>query len=360
MSYLKYLQAKRYSTAQKGVSDTPDIVDERLKFDIYTKQFLGQLKLDSKVSPVLSIPLSYNKNRGVFEIIETPSLVTSRLQAYFYTTSPSETTPGYYDLRVDTAHRLYVVDDQALEKINAIYNAIGDAGTNPANNTGATVLSRLYTIQFYTYDMRTAFLNPSNAETFTTTPLGANASYYSPSRDFMISRLSVMGAMGYADQPTATNGVYIQLSNDGTNWDYNGASATLTGAGAVSLAQVVTARYARAVWVNGSTAQTVFRFGGRYMMAGSENPTLSLAQPLEITPVCSVCGRDLTDTSDFFVEGNKVYCAKCYANKRWKEVKDKTEWIKSMKAWLKSAGDNDKARVKEHIPDGAKDEGVIS
>jgi hypothetical protein len=198
--------------------------------------------------------------------------------------------------------------------------------------------------------------NPGGAETFTTTPLAANATYYGPSRDFANSRLSTFGAMGYADQPSATDGVYIQLSLDNTNWDYRGATTTLTAAGAVSLAQVVTARYARIVWVNGGTAQTAFRLGGRYMIAGSENPPISLELRPPPEPICTNCGRDMTETSDFFVEDGKVFCPKCYANKRWRELspRERATWVKTLKAWLKHAREEELERTRQHAPDQAE------
>ncbi|MEM1929030.1 MAG: hypothetical protein QXH81_03585, partial [Thermofilaceae archaeon] len=185
--------------------------------------------------------------------------------------------------------------------------------------------------------------SPADAETYTTTPLAANAAYYGPTRDFSASRLAAMGVMGYADQPSAIDGVYIQLSLDGVNWDYRGATATLPAAGAVSLCQIVTARYARAVWVNGATAQTVFRFGGRYMIAGSENPPLSPVVDYPEVAVCSACGTDRTETGDFFADRDAktgkwiIYCPKCYAGKRWQEVADKSAWLRSLKAWAKTA-----------------------
>ena len=193
--------------------------------------------------------------------------------------------------------------------------------------------------------------SPGDAETFTTTPLDANATYYGPSRDFGPSRLSAFGCMGYADAPSAADGVYIQLSLDGINWDYRGATATLSQAGAVSLCQVVTARYARVVWVNGSTAQTVFRLGGRYMVSGSENPPLSpvVCQPDALE--CVVCGADRTGVGDAFAERRGemwvVYCPKCYAEKRYGEVADKALWMRSWRSWV--ARDWDRARM--HAPD---------
>jgi len=352
----KHLKPKKYQTEQLRTGEESEVIDPRIKIDLLTRELILKYRLTNRIAPVLSIPLAYNKNRGVFELIETPSLITSRLQAYYYPTLPSETTAGYVDLATDAQHRLYVVDDQALQMLKSIYNTLGDAGASPLNVTGVTVLKRLKIIEDNTWGMYSKLYYPSEAETYTTTPLAANAAYYGPTKDFTYSRLTTMGIMGYADQPSATDGVYIQLSVDNANWDYRGATATLTAAGAVSLAQVLTARYARAVWVNGATAQTAFRLGGRYMIAGSENPPVSPAPPLRVDPICSVCGRDMTETSDFFVEGNKVYCPKCYANKRWREVKSKAEWLRSLKAWRKIAKDEELNRAKQHTPDDAESE----
>jgi len=225
-----------------------------------------------------------------------------------------------------------------------------DASTiKPTAIAADTTARALKVSDYYVY-------NPGNAETFTTTPLGASAVYYGPTRDFLYSRLTTFGVMGYANQPSAVNGVYIQLSLDGSNWDYQGATTTLSAAGAVSLAQVVTARYARVVWVNGATAQTAFRLGGRYMISGSENPPLSYAPPLYIEAVCTICGRDMTETGDFFVENGEVYCPKCYANKRWKEMRGRREWVRSLKAWRKIAQGDELARAKDHTPDDAEGE----
>jgi hypothetical protein len=349
--FVEKIFRKRYDTKQKEWAESSDILDTRFKILLDTKELITKYKLNNTVNPVLSIPLAYDSNRGVFTLIETPTIQTSRLEAYYYASTPSESTPGFYRLRVDSAHRLYVIDDQALEMLQNLYNSIGDAGTTPSNTTGATALKRLSNIEVYSWGLKERLSQPSDAETFTTTPLGANATYYGPSRDFLYSRLSVMNVMGYADQPTASNGVSIQLSVDGVNWDYQGVTATLPGVGAVSLSQVVTARYARVVWVNGATPQTVFRLGGRYAIAGSENPPISLASPSRIDPICSVCGKDLTETGDFFVENDKVYCPKCYANKRWKEVENKTQWINSLKGWHKIAKEQEKERAKYHTPD---------
>ena len=53
-------------------------------------------------------------------LVSVPPTVTSQNQAYYYATEPSETTENWYNLRIDPAHRLYVVDDQALAKLTQL------------------------------------------------------------------------------------------------------------------------------------------------------------------------------------------------------------------------------------------------
>jgi len=110
----KFLKPKKYQTEQLRIGEESEVIDPRMKIDLLTRELILRYRLTNRITPVLSIPLTYNKSRGVFELIETPSLITSRLQAYYYPTLPSETTPGYVDLATDAQHRLYVVDDQVL------------------------------------------------------------------------------------------------------------------------------------------------------------------------------------------------------------------------------------------------------
>ena len=333
----------KVETTEVTRRDEVEIIDARFALDVLTDAFLNRLRLSNRAIVALSVPMHYDPARKAFAVTERAQPVQAFAYGRYYgATLPVETVPGDYQLAVDERHRLLVADNRL---------AVDDAGRlavqNPPNLDVA-----LSTIKAQT-DKLTCIHSPADAETFTTTPLGANATYYGPSRDFLESRLAAMAVMGYADQPSAANGVYIQLSLDGTNWDYHGATATLSAAGAVALAQVVACRYARAVWTNGSTAQTAFRFGGRYMFAGSELPTVSPAPQPQPEPICSQCGIDMTDTSDFFVENGKAYCPKCYANKRWKELKEKEKlaWEMTLRAWLKHATVNEKARARMHAPD---------
>jgi hypothetical protein len=238
------------------VDDLADIIDEKWNIAIRTVQKIRKFKLSRTVTPVLSIPLYWNKNLKAFELGYYPAV---QLQ----NKTPEIINPATEDtLSSVLANVKALVDDS----IKGVLRSLGDAGANPANSSGKTVLSRLYSIEGNTYATQVRFGHPSDAETFTTTPLGANAVYYSPSRDFLYSRLGHAGCIGIADQPSATDGVYAQLSLNNTNWDYKGACTTASANVGVSLLQTVYASYLRFVWTNGATAQTVFRFGGRYFI----------------------------------------------------------------------------------------------
>jgi hypothetical protein len=146
------------------------------------------------------------------------------------------------------------------DTIKGVLRSIGDAGASPSNTTG-------YTLLYHESIIRNTFYNPANAETFTTTPLAANASYYGSSKDYLFGRSGFMGCLAYSDVASATDGFSIQQSLDGSNWDlYTAATSVSAGVGAGIKAAVV-ARYARVRYVNGGTDQTTFRLGGRYMIA---------------------------------------------------------------------------------------------
>ena len=329
---MEFFKPKRYDTEQIKIAESSMIIDPRIKFDVLTRELVREFRFENRINPVLAIPVTYNDVRGVFEVAKALGLVVARAEAYYYSAPPTLTVPGFYNLRIDEAQRL-VTRDEVLESALA---------SRAQDKLRVSIVDLANVADTYLF-------NPGGAEIFTTTPLGANAVYYGPSRDFADSRLSTMGVMGYADQPSADNGVYIQLSHDNTNWDYRGATATLSSAGAVALAQVVAARYARAVWVNGPTAQTVFRFGGRYMIAGSELPVFSPPPQPQPEPICMMCGLDMTETSDFFYENGIIYCPKCYANKRWKELKEneRRAWEKALRAWLR----HERTHACAHAPD---------
>ncbi|MEM2293271.1 MAG: hypothetical protein QXX41_08345 [Nitrososphaerota archaeon] len=160
-----------------------------------------------------------------------------------------------------TEETLNVVKDK-LERLRTV---LGDNLTTYTTTSNTyDIRAYLAVIEYHINMIKTRLSAPTDAETFTTTPLDANATYYSPVKDYFSSRLGHAGCIGFADQPSATDGVQAQLSIDGSNWDYVAAKTTASANVGVSLSAEARARYLRFVWTNGATAQTVFRFGGRY------------------------------------------------------------------------------------------------
>jgi len=170
------------------------------------------------------------------------------------------------DVRIDPSkseETKALIDDT----IKGILRSIGDAGTAPANTTGETVLRRLADIEIYLSDTSRSLERPRDAVTFTTTPLGANATYTSGGYDNYYGRLGFIGALAFADQASATDGFMVEQSIDGTNWDLQSGKTTVSANVGSGIKVAMVARYVRVKYINGGTAQTVFRLGGRWMIA---------------------------------------------------------------------------------------------
>jgi len=153
------------------------------------------------------------------------------------------------------------------DTIKGLLRSIGDAGTTPANVMGETLLKRIQSIQWSTDQTRLRLTQPAHSMTFTTTPLGANATYTSGSFDNLDSRLGFIGALAFADQPSASLGFMVEQSIDGTNWDLQSGKRDVSANVGAGIKVGMVARYVRVKYINGATAQTVFRLGGRFMIA---------------------------------------------------------------------------------------------
>jgi len=88
---------------------------------------------------------------------------------------------------------------------------------------------------------------------YTTTPLAANGSWTSSTDSSVYTRF-ICGSV-YADQPGT---LYVEQSPDGANWDIVDSYSVSAGAGLKFNVEKVLP-YARVRFVNGATAQTVFR-----------------------------------------------------------------------------------------------------
>jgi len=170
------------------------------------------------------------------------------------------------DVRIDPSkseETKALIDDT----IKGVLRSIGDAGTTPTNTAGETVLRRLADIESYLYLIHQRYKFPNDAVTFTTTPLSANATYTSSSYDARLSRLGFIGALAFADQPSATDGFMVEQSINNYHWDLQSGKTTVSANVGSGIKAAMVARYIRVKYINGATAQTVFRLGGRFMIA---------------------------------------------------------------------------------------------
>ena len=149
------------------------------------------------------------------------------------------------------------------DAVKGLLRSIGDPGASPTNQTGRTLLSWISMVYSNIAALKYNIDLPKDSETYTTTPLAANATYTGSSIDFNDSRLGHAGAIAYADQDGT---MYFEGSIDGSNWDIELGSQALTGGSGAQLVVQVPCRYIRPKYVNGANAQSTFRFGGRYFI----------------------------------------------------------------------------------------------
>lgn len=88
------------------------------------------------------------------------------------------------------------------------------------------------------------------------TPLGSNGVYTGDSFDAL--NYSKLTLLVFADQASAANGLEIQESIDGTNWDYSSQYNVVANTGQVQPVDI-SARYVRIKYTNGAAAQGTFR-----------------------------------------------------------------------------------------------------
>lgn len=104
-----------------------------------------------------------------------------------------------------------------------------------------------------TVDYIKGYVNAGNSST---TPLAANGVFTGTAID--VTDFAVINVNVYADVASATNGVTVQFSPDGTNWDHS-HSTTYTSPTGVGYIFNVEYKYARVVYTNSGSAQTAFR-----------------------------------------------------------------------------------------------------
>ena len=90
----------------------------------------------------------------------------------------------------------------------------------------------------------------------TSVALGANAVFTGTATD--VTAHSQVSVFAYSNVASATNGLSVQASVNGTNWD-DTATRTVAANTATHISIPVSARYVRVVYTNNSAAQTSFR-----------------------------------------------------------------------------------------------------
>jgi len=99
----------------------------------------------------------------------------------------------------------------------------------------------------------------TNSANSTTSVLGNGGVFTGTSVD--VSGYATINVSVFTDQASATNGLSMQQSSDGTNWDVTDTYtvAAQAAGGGKTYAVQVSAKYFRVVYTNGATPQTAFR-----------------------------------------------------------------------------------------------------
>jgi len=119
--------------------------------------------------------------------------------------------------------------------------AVGEIVTAPGSVTEATVAKQ-----------------SRKQHQLTTAALAAGASYTSAGED--VKGYKRITGYAFADQASATDGLEIQQSVDGTNYDYV-TKYTVSANTALAFSIELIGSHVRIKYTNGATAQTVFRLG---------------------------------------------------------------------------------------------------
>ena len=111
-----------------------EIEDPRVRVDILTKEIVDKYTLEPVASIALNIPLSYNREKGVYELIEEPNRVRADNYFYYYSATPSAlTTSGWYNARVDEYMRVLT----HVEKVDQLPSSL--TATDELKVSDATV-----------------------------------------------------------------------------------------------------------------------------------------------------------------------------------------------------------------------------
>lgn len=130
----------------------------------------------------------------------------------------------------------------------------------------------------------------------TTTTLGSNATFTGVVED--VSQFSSLTVFVYSDQASATNGLKLELSTDGVNWDRQ-KPITVKADSSQAHSLVIVSQFFRVSYQNGATAQTEFRLQTIYHkhknkhLTTTNNETISDFNDVELIRVSNNTSLDL-------------------------------------------------------------------
>lgn len=150
---------------------------------------------------------------------------------------------------------------------------IGDVTINNASGAGAVNIqdggNSITVDGSITVSQTNSFVSTNNSSSATLT---ANSTFTGTAED--VSHYASISVQVKASHASATNGLSLQFSIDGTNWDFT-TSYTISAAAARWVAVPRQARYFRVVYTNGGTNQT-------YMRLQTVFSTMALTVPVTI------------------------------------------------------------------------------
>jgi hypothetical protein len=167
-----------------------------------------------------------------------------------------------------------------LAKAEDAIHSSGDVGVMPlsvrSDALAATSADGDYTAFHSDIDgqLKTVAQSKISTANSTTTPLGISGVFTGTSED--ISNYSAINITVFTDEASVANGLSLEWSSDGTNWDHVQTHSVLASTSFV-LQAMGESNFFRVVYTNGATGQTVFRLKVIY----KATPSLGEVQQLD-------------------------------------------------------------------------------
>lgn len=172
-----------------------------------------------------------------------------------------------------------VKQDDQITELQAIKGYVDDIETTLTSIDGKVATETKQDAQI---TLGTAQVSTGNS---TTTPLGISGVFTGTAfdaKDFATLSISVT-----SDQNSITDGLSVQFSQDGTNWDHTHTFTYTAGGNGLSYNLPVEMRYVRVVYTNDGVAQTSFRLQSLFRRAQVPPSVYTLSQGLYDNTVAS-------------------------------------------------------------------------